>query len=454
MTNEIVAQGVKYYNDICCLFLRVISVQANVSECSATSLQSLHESLGHVNIGAVKRTISNGAVADISDFEDENFFCEGCAHGKTHKLPYYRNRSKRNHNYQIGESLHTDLCGPMSLSLGGNKYFMVIKDRVSNYRFVYFLKFKSEAFMYLKELIILINSFYNRNIKIIRCDCGKEFENRNFLDFLKTKGIKFGPSAPYCQHQNGRAERENRIIIESARSMLHSKKDIPRFLWAEAVNTAVYAINRTLSSNSKGQTPYELWHGEKPKISHMRPFGTPAFVYIPKEFRRKFDSTAYDDCILVGYEEECENYRIYNSSKAKVIIVRNVCFNLCADDGLNASIPVCRYEPKIPTDCIPQENNDVFENAIQQLKTLHISRDDAGSSADDVTPQPVENVNNNIDKTVTIDKAVSIPNKSVKRKLNESIVTTRNLRERKFLKRPKRYQPNFVEVVEPIRTML
>ena len=96
--------------------------------------------------------------------------------------------------------------------------------------------------------------FYNEvetttghKVKILRTDGGLEFCNSDFKTFLGSRGILLHTSAPYRPEQNNRIERENRTIVESVRTMLHAR-DIPRFLWAEAVQTAVYALNSSLYS--------------------------------------------------------------------------------------------------------------------------------------------------------------------------------------------------------------
>ncbi|KAK9680351.1 hypothetical protein QE152_g39170 [Popillia japonica] len=48
---------------------------------------------------------------------------------------------------------------------------------------------------------------------------------------------------------------------EAARTMIHAKK-LDKEMWAEAVNTAVYVLNRSSKSNIQGQTPYEVWTGK------------------------------------------------------------------------------------------------------------------------------------------------------------------------------------------------
>ena len=47
--------------------------------------------------------------------------------------------------------------------------------------------------------------------------------------------------------------------------------NLPRDLWAEAVNTAVYVNNRIHSKTTK-TTPFESWYGRKPDVSYFRIF--------------------------------------------------------------------------------------------------------------------------------------------------------------------------------------
>ena len=57
----------------------------------------------------------------------------------------------------------------------------------------------------------------------------------------------------------------------------------PDFLWAKAFTTAVYAINRTISVNSGGVTPFKAFSGWKLDIGHMRVWYLDVFTHQPKE---------------------------------------------------------------------------------------------------------------------------------------------------------------------------
>lgn len=129
----------------------------------------------------------------------------------------------------------------------------------------------------------------------------------------------------HTPEQNETTERDNRTIVEAARTMLHSR-NLPLLLWAEAVNTAVYILNRTTCVRTSGTTPYKIWTGRKPEISHLRVFGSTAYMHIPKQFRKKLDAKA-KQTVLVGYQGESANYRLYDPVRKNVVVSRDVTFD-------------------------------------------------------------------------------------------------------------------------------
>ena len=92
-------------------------------------------------------------------------------------------------------------------------------------------------------------------MKEIHSDGGREFKNKDVEVFLCSKGIKRTNNVPYTPEQNGVAERENRTVVEAGRSMIYSNKNLPLFLWAEAMNTAVHVINKTSPTKQGNKTP-------------------------------------------------------------------------------------------------------------------------------------------------------------------------------------------------------
>ena len=71
---------------------------------------------------------------------------------------------------------------------------------------------------------------------------------------------------------------------------------------------------------------FYAWHSTKPKVNHLRVFGSDAYALIPKDEREKFDSKTRK-CIIMGYGTVTKGYRLYNVTERKVMHNRNVQFN-------------------------------------------------------------------------------------------------------------------------------
>nr|GEV44916.1 hypothetical protein [Tanacetum cinerariifolium] len=115
---------------------------------------------------------------------------------------------------------------------------------------------------------------------------------------LKTSVSK-DKTVPKTPQQNGVIERQNRTLIEAARTMLIFSK-APMFLWAEAVATACYTENRSLIHTRHHKTPYELVHNKKPDLTFFRVFGALCYPTNDNEDLGKLQPTA-DTGIFVIY---------------------------------------------------------------------------------------------------------------------------------------------------------
>ncbi|GJS67273.1 retrovirus-related pol polyprotein from transposon TNT 1-94 [Tanacetum coccineum] len=92
--------------------------------------------------------------------------------------------------------------------------------------------------------------------------------NKTLIEFYESVGISHNTSVPQTPQQNGIVERQNRTLMEAARTMLIFVK-APMFLWAEAVATACYTLNRSLVHTLHGKTYYELLKGKKPDVKYF-----------------------------------------------------------------------------------------------------------------------------------------------------------------------------------------
>ena len=129
----------------------------------------------------------------------------------------------------------------------------------------------------------------------------------------------------YTPQQNGVSERKNQTVMEMAKSMLF-EKGMPKEFWPEAVNTAVYLLNKYPTKAVWNMTPFEAWSGRKPSVNHLRVFGIICYAQIPKEKRTKLQE-ASERCIFIGNSSMSKGYRLYNLKTKKVIISRDVVFD-------------------------------------------------------------------------------------------------------------------------------
>ncbi|GJS18585.1 putative ribonuclease H-like domain-containing protein [Tanacetum coccineum] len=150
---------------------------------------------------------------------------------------------------------------------------------------------KYETSGILKSFITRIENLVDHKVKVIRCDNGTEFKNKEMNHFCEMKGILIQYSVAKTPQQNGIAKRRNRTLIKAARSMLADSK-LPTTFWTEAVNTACYMQNRVLVGKPHNKTPYELFHGRTPTLRFIRPFACPITILNTIDQLGKFDGKA------------------------------------------------------------------------------------------------------------------------------------------------------------------
>ena len=92
--------------------------------------------------------------------------------------------------------------------------------------------------------------------------------------------------------------------------MLHLH-DLPLKLFAEAIRTTVYILNRTINSQVGLVIPYESWFKTKPSVSNLKTFGTLAYIFIDKSERIKFQPKG-SRVIFVGYSKTSKGWRFWN----------------------------------------------------------------------------------------------------------------------------------------------
>jgi hypothetical protein len=209
------------------------------------------------------------------------------------------------------------------------KWFISFVDDCTRVTWIYLLQHKSDVYDVFRSFHQMIVTQFNTCIKVIRSDNGGEYFKTELLEFINSKGILHQTTCPYSPQQNGVAERKNRHILEVTRTLLIDG-NVPSHLWGEAVNSAVYLINRTPSSVHNFRRPLDVLsdHCVLPPIVHLPPhvFGCVIYVHLHPHQRTKLEKRAIK-CVFVGYGSTQKGYRAYHPPSKKIYISMDVTFH-------------------------------------------------------------------------------------------------------------------------------
>ncbi|GKC20500.1 retrovirus-related pol polyprotein from transposon TNT 1-94 [Tanacetum coccineum] len=121
--------------------------------------------------------------------------CSSCELGKA-KRSTFKSKTVPSPKRRLN-LLHMDLCGPIT---------------------------KDETPEVLKDFLKMIQHNLQAQVIIVRTDRGTEFLNKTLNAYFKEEGIEHQTSTPQTPEQNGVVERQNRTLVEAARTMLSASK--------------------------------------------------------------------------------------------------------------------------------------------------------------------------------------------------------------------------------------
>jgi hypothetical protein len=161
--------------------------------------------------------------------------------------------------------------------------------------------------------VLIVFSLRRESLKLILVDeplpevvLSHELTVTEFTDYCAAEGVHCQHTSPYSPQQNDIVEHRNRMVVATARSMLKAK-GLPRWFWGQALNVAVYVLNRCLMKSVDRMTLFEVWHGRKPVMCHLRMFGC--------------------KMIFVGYKSGSKAYRVYDPITKHVHVTRDMVFD-------------------------------------------------------------------------------------------------------------------------------
>nr|GEW75681.1 putative ribonuclease H-like domain-containing protein [Tanacetum cinerariifolium] len=180
-----------------------------VAKASADECILWHRRLGHLNVKTMNKLVRHNLVRGLPTKSfDNDHTCTACLKGKQHK-PSCKSKLVNSVTQPL-HTLHMDLFGPTSVSSISHKWYcLVMTDDFSRFTWTFFLRSKDETSDIFKKFITEIENLKDLKVKIIRCDNGGEFRNKEMNDFRSQKGIKREFSNARTPQQNGVAERRN-----------------------------------------------------------------------------------------------------------------------------------------------------------------------------------------------------------------------------------------------------
>ncbi|GJZ35435.1 retrovirus-related pol polyprotein from transposon TNT 1-94 [Tanacetum coccineum] len=288
-----------------------------MAKASPTQAWLWHQRLSHLNFDYINLLSKKDVVIGLPKLKYvKDQLCSSCEVSKA-KRSSFKSKTVPSSKGRLN-LLHMDLCGPMRVaSINGKKYILVIVDDYSRYTWTFFLRSKDETPEVLKDFLTMIQRNLQAPVISVRTDRGTEFLNKTLNAFFKEEGIEHQTSTPRTPEQNGIVKRQNRTLVEAARTMLSASK-LPLFFWAEAIATACYTQNRSIIIPTHEKTAYHIINDRKPSIKHLHIFGCTCYLTRDGENLDKMKEKG-DSCILVGYSTQSKGYRVYNKRTRLIV---------------------------------------------------------------------------------------------------------------------------------------
>ena len=312
----------------------------------------LHRRCGHLSWG--NRHLASAMKAEYGTkfVPGAALFCSDCVMAKMHQfhsgLP-----SVRKATCPLQRAHFDIVFGIPTMGIGNNKGFLLIVDEFTDMVFIYFLRSKSEVPAKLKAFQRFAERHFQKpfgcyavphTLSCFRSDNATEQTSAEVREWLESEGIKHELSAPYCQWQDGKAERFIKTVWEGSEAMRKAAGAPPRY-WPFSLRAFVHA--RELLPRRDKVSPWEAWNGVSVsldlRIRHLRVWGTRCFFLIPKALRKKLDDKARE-CLFVGYSSTSKAYVGVELATGRILMSPNVIFDEtcypCKDSAI--ALPLVR----------------------------------------------------------------------------------------------------------------
>jgi hypothetical protein len=145
---------------------------------TAVALTTWHCRLSHPGPDTLS-SLSRSSFIQCTDKKHD--FCHAYQLVKHIRLPFCSSSHRAEHPFDL---IHLDLWTSPIVSVSGSKYYMIILDDFTHYLWTFPLKLKSDTFTTLSNFFAYVSTQFDRTVKAIQCDNGREFDNSFTRIFL------------------------------------------------------------------------------------------------------------------------------------------------------------------------------------------------------------------------------------------------------------------------------
>ena len=140
----------------------------------------------------------------LGSVQFQNFDYTSYHFGKQTKFPFNNSGSFSSTPFDL---IHSNIWGPAPIPTErGFKYFVIFVNDFAQYTWIYLLHHRFELVSIYQTFHKMIETQFNRTVKVFRLDNAQEYDDKSFLSFLDSHGTLSERSFLYTSQQNGCVE--------------------------------------------------------------------------------------------------------------------------------------------------------------------------------------------------------------------------------------------------------
>lgn len=327
---------------------------------TSLSMIDWHRRLAHLGAADILRLASDPASPVAISGPKELPFCETCVKAKMTRS--YSKKARTRMTAPLAR-IHMDIVGggktldfdddePIEASRAGAKYALIIVDDATRYRWVLYLRGKSDALPAFRHwLQQMKNQGFSAPAFIVS---DNEFKSHEWNALRSAEGIEWTPANPHSQWQDGVPERSIRLLFERTRAVIIDA-GLPFRFWQDALNHVRLATNYLPTSTvlynnrlpagtnadkaiqpSQFKSPISVWCNDAKDISFLRRWGCPVWVHLhgSEKPANKLAPRA-KRCFLLGHIGE-SIYTVWDPEKDTIFNTSDVIFDETSAASANA----------------------------------------------------------------------------------------------------------------------